>query len=192
VASLNRLRRNAACAAREPRTKRLRARGVTLAVGLLAAVTPLRGNAQTSGPSPQAGVIRAVLLHRTNWMRDSTKVDACSVRRALPSPADFPSAIEPRLRRLLTATEIPCPIPPPTAVDTTQRRPRWGDVVQIDSLTIADTTATAFLHVVHGEEHHNERFTLGRDRSGEWWVVEVRQTGFVRTYYAPRRRSGPK
>jgi hypothetical protein len=166
-------------------------RTLTLAVGLLASVSPMRGNAQATAPSPQAAVIRSVLLHRAIWMRDSTKFDACSVQRALPSPSDFPASIELRLRRLLTATDSPCAVPQPDPADTIPRRPRWGDVVRIDSLSIADTTATAFLHVVHGEYHHSERYTLGRKRGeGVWWVSEVRQGGFEQFYYAPRRPAG--
>ncbi|HET6231884.1 MAG TPA: hypothetical protein VFE05_17550 [Longimicrobiaceae bacterium] len=120
-------------------------------------------------------------------MRDSTKFDACSVQRALPSAADFPAAIEPRLRRLLTGTDDVCAVPAPDPADTIPRRPRWGDVARVDSLSIADSTATAFLHVVHGEYHHNERYTLRRGPGGQWWVSQVQETGFEQFYYAPRR-----
>jgi hypothetical protein len=159
-------------------------------LGLLASVAPMRVNAQATGSTPQAAVIQTLLVHRTAWMKDSTKVDACSVERALPSPSDFPASIEPRLRRLLTGTENVCNAPQADLGDTVSRRPRWGDIVRIDSLSVADSSAMVFVHVVHGEYHHSESYALARTRGGGWWVREVRQWGFVQSYYAPRRPGG--
>ncbi|MDB4952219.1 MAG: TonB-dependent receptor [Gemmatimonadetes bacterium] len=148
-----------------------------------------RRPAQSASPipaSPRAALVNAVLLHRIDWMNDSTRVEACSVERALASPADFPASIDARYRALLTTTEKPCAAAPHPAPASELGDPAWRKVARVDSVSVADSIATVYLGVSHGEQHHSEAYTLVRGRSGGWWVNEVRQWGFTRTYYIRR------
>ncbi|HET6231883.1 MAG TPA: hypothetical protein VFE05_17545 [Longimicrobiaceae bacterium] len=114
-------------------------------------------------------------------MNDSTKVDACSVVRAVPNSSDFAESIEPQYRRLLTATSSPCQAAP-QATASAPRFPAWSHVVQVDSVSLAVTSGMVFIHVTHGEYRHAESYSLSRAGSGGWWVREVRAWGFAQSY----------
>jgi hypothetical protein len=51
---------------------------------------------------------QTVMDFRANWVGDSTAVDACSVYKALGSPPDFPSGLQPSVRSLLDRTSGVC------------------------------------------------------------------------------------
>jgi hypothetical protein len=151
-----------------------------LTIGSLFILFDERVSAQLS--SSPAEVVNAVVAYRTGWMRDSTTFDACSVFKALAEPADFPAAVEPRFRHLLSTHEHPC----------SDMGPQHGPIsvhrVTLDSLVLHDTTGTAFLHVTHGEKRHGENVELVR-RGGRWWVSEVRLWGSEQVY--PSRPAAP-
>lgn len=81
------------------------------------------------------GAINAVMDFRLNWVRDSTKFDACSIYRNVGRPAVFPAGMrDPFLVALDQTTRDPC-------AGATWPVDRNREVrVLVDSISIRDST----------------------------------------------------
>lgn len=102
------------------------------------------------------GAISTVMGHRSIWMADSTRFEACSVQRAMNGAEDFAMHIIEPVRGLLNRTGSPCPRQPPGPRE-------WRAEVLVDSLRFTDSTANVYVTVLRGELIHRENYTLARD-----------------------------
>jgi len=152
---------------------------------LLLSICSRRGvAAQADRSSPRLDAVNAVIEFRMNWMRDTTKFDACSVYRAVGSQQEVASGLLPAFRNVLLARSTPCD--QPENID-----PRHEVRVLVDSLVLSDTTGRAFLTVRRGEQRHQEEYELGNPRAG-WTVKRAILSGATRFYYVrPRPAASP-
>lgn len=110
---------------------------------------------------------------RHYWMRDSTPFDACSIYEVPNRPADFPNGIESPQRDLLDWATDPC-----TPVETPSSSMGWPQRITLQALTITEWVAYAHLNVQHGENIHQEDYTLVLSSApGHWKVQDVHVWG---------------
>ncbi|HSU14817.1 hypothetical protein [Longimicrobium sp.] len=137
--------------------------------------------AQAGGAASKVAALNAVIGYRANWLRDSTKFDACSVYRTVGSPEQVSAGLLPAFRDLLVARAAPCDTP--ETVD-----PRREVRVLVDSVNLAGPNRRVYLTVRRGEETHREEYQLVNPDA--WAVDRVVLSGAVRFYYA-RPGAGP-
>lgn len=156
---------------------------------LVVALTPLSAGAQQR-PGPVVVALNTVVDFRANWVGDSTRLDACSVERALGSAVDFHAAgMLPEAQALLDRVSDPC------AEDSSRapvRRPM--NSVRVDSIVVSGDSV-ARVHVTvrkQSEQRYFETYDVGGLNRGApvGWIREVRVWGIMREY--PVRPGGPQ
>lgn len=127
--------------------------------------------------NPKIEAVNTVLDFRLNWVGDPTKFSACSVFDAVGRPADFPRGVLPPLLRGFDSTTPNCTARHPEA--SSASRPR----VAVDSVTLQDNSATAYVTVHKGEQVYREDYYLiNRTPGVRWGLREVRVWGATRVY----------
>ncbi|HET7230752.1 MAG TPA: hypothetical protein VFJ16_12160 [Longimicrobium sp.] len=142
---------------------------------LLMCSTPLRAQQPL-----KVAEINAVMSHRAYLIGDTTRFDACSVFRALGSPATFPAGVDSVLTLLLDRTVEPC-----AGGDSTRVAVRWPPrFVRVDSIS----TGRAVLTVRKGDYSYREAYVLRAQKYGDRvsaTVQEVRTYGFLHARLVP-------
>lgn len=136
-----------------------------------AAVLPARA-AWT--PAEAGRAVSTVMMHRSTYLADSLRFDACSVRQALGGGEDFTLHIVEPVRGMLDDAVAACP----------REAGEGRSSVLVDSLRFSDATAHVYLTVLRGELDHREDHTLTRNRSSAAYmpIREVRLWGHGRAY----------
>lgn len=120
-------------------------------------------SAQSTIPSGATPVLGAVYQYRMRWLGDSTLFETCSVFRALGPSLPSPHGVDPDLQRIIDRPESMCD----SSSASTPTRSR--NVVQVRSVTTADSVAHVALTVGRGEYFHNETYELRR--RGRGWAI---------------------
>jgi hypothetical protein len=137
-----------------------------------AAVLPARA-AWT--PAEAGRAVSTAMMHRSTYLADSLRFEACSIRQAVGGGEEFTSHIVEPVRGMLDDAVAACP---------REAREESRNTVLLDSLRFDDATAHVYLTVLRGELVHREDHTLTRNRSSAAYmpIREVRLWGHGRAY----------
>lgn len=166
---------------------------MVIALGFRAAFVicwTILANAANAQPNPsaaamldlRAGALIRVTEARLSYLHGSTKLDGCSVQRALDVTPAALDQIAPAVRNRLHETMTTCE---PTAVRDPSAR--FQPTVRVDSLRVdpAGSTSSVFLSAREGERYWEEAYTLkaapvpvaAPERA--WVVVDIRLHRFL-------------
>lgn len=166
---------------------------------LLATTLSLLGTgsaaAQTAGVSDTVAIIDAVMTFRLTRLQDRAPLGACVTFYTIGRPEGFPAKLSARVRSKLDQDLSTC------FKDPVVRSNKWCPIVYIDSVGVADSTATLKLTQSEGEYLHRQLYQLTRSRKTRtsrsiWSVESVTLSGFMRVYrwtsLGPMIPNGPK
>ena len=139
--------------------------GICVASGLACTARPMRAQTQARALAPSAAV-RAVIEYRRLFLNDSSRLDACSLERALGGQVS-PAALG------AIATGMIAPNSGCQAVAAGAGR---GIPVHVISVGPADSVVSVKLAVQHGEYFHVETFSV-RKADDRTWVDSVTLSG---------------